>query len=68
MTTPPKLNGYYKWVALLLPFVLAAFAGFFVLKTDVRVVESNVNALEDKVEFHYQSIRHELAAIKEMIR
>ena len=68
MTTPPKLNGYYKWVALLLPIVLAAVAGFFVLKTDVRVVESNINALEDRVEFHYRLIRQELVEIKELIK
>ena len=68
MTIPSKFNGYFKWIALLLPFVLAAFAGFFVLKTDVRVVESNIEALEDKVEVQYQSILRELVTIKDMIR
>ena len=63
-----KLNGYFKWLALLLTIGLSGAGAFFVLKTDVRVVEANVKALESRMEMQYQNILRELAAIKEMVR
>ena len=63
-----KLNGYFKWVALLLSIGLGGTGAFFVLKTDVRVVEANVKALESRMEMQYQNILRELDAIKEMVR
>ena len=63
-----KLNGYFKWVALLLSIGLGGAGAFFVLKTDVRVVEANVRALESRVEIQYQAILRELETIKDMMR
>ena len=63
-----KLNGYFKWVVLLLPFVVAGPVGFFNVKSDVREVESSVQALESRVELQYQNILRELDTIKEMVR
>ena len=63
----PKANGY-KWVALLLPILLGAVVAFFAVKSDVRVVEANVVALEDRVEMQYRNILRELDTIKDMIR
>ena len=63
-----KLNGYFKWIAVLLSIGLSGTGAFFVLKTDVRVVEANVKALESRMEMQYQNILRELDAIKEMVR
>ena len=68
MTTPTRVNGYFKWVVLLLPIVLAALVGFFNVKSDVRDVETSVMALEDRVELQYKTILRELDAIKDMVR
>ena len=69
MTTPTRVNGgYFKWVVLLLPIVLAALVGFFNVKSDVRVVEASVVALEGRVEIQYQAILRELETIKDMMR
>ena len=68
MTTPTRANGYFKWVVLLLPIVLAALVGFFNVKSDVRVVEASVVALEGRVEIQYQAILRELETIKDMMR
>ena len=68
MATPIKLNGYFKWVVLLLPFFVAALVGFFNVKSDVRDVETNVGALEDRVEMQYRNILRELDTIKDMVR
>ena len=63
-----KLNGYFKWVALLLSIGLSGTGAFFILKTDVRVVEANVRALESRMEMQYRNILRELDTIKEMVR
>ena len=68
MGQPVKVNGYFKWVVLLLPIVLAALVGFFNVKSDVRVVEASVVALEGRVEIQYQAILRELETIKDMMR
>lgn len=68
MAPPIRGNGYFKWVVLLLPFVVAGLVGFFAVKSDVRVVESSVQALESQVALQYQNILRELDTIKEMIR
>ena len=67
MATPVKANGY-KWVALLLPILLGAVVAFFAVKSDVRVVEANVVALEDRMEMQYRNILRELDTIKDKIR
>ena len=56
-----RLNGSFKWVALLLPFILAGLAAFFHLKGDVK-------ALETKVDIQYQNILRELDTIKDLVR
>lgn len=63
-----KLNGYFKWVALLLSIGLSGAGAFFVLKSDVRVVEANIEALEDRVDVQYQAILRELKFIRERVR
>ncbi|KKN37997.1 hypothetical protein LCGC14_0757620 [marine sediment metagenome] len=63
-----KLNGYFKWVALLLSIGLSGAGAFFVLKSDVRVVEANIEALADKVDVQYQAILRELKFIRERVR
>ena len=68
MAPPVRANGYFKWVVLLLPIVLAALVGFFNVKSDVRVVEASVVALEGRVEIQYQAILRELETIKDMMR
>ena len=66
--TNPKTNGYFKWVALFLTVGLGGIGAFYHLKGSVRVVEANVEALEDKVEAQYQNILRELDTIKDMVR
>ena len=69
MAPPVRVNGgYFKWVVLLLPIVLAALVGFFNVKSDVRVVEASVMALEGRVEVQYQAILRELETIKDFLR
>ncbi len=63
-----KLNGHFKWIALLLSIGLSGAGAFFVLKSDVRVVEANIEALEDKVDVQYQAILRELKFIRERVR
>lgn len=63
-----KLNGYFKWIALVLSIGLSGTGAFFVLKTDVRVVETKVEALKDRMEMQYQTILRELETIKDMMR
>ena len=63
-----KLNGYFKWIALVLTIGLSGAGAFFILKTDVRVVEANVRALESRMEMQYRNILRELDTIKEMVR
>lgn len=63
-----KLNGYFKWIALVLTIGLSGTGAFFVLKTDVRVVEANVKSLESRMEMQYQTILRELETIKDMMR
>jgi hypothetical protein len=59
--TIPRINGAFKWVALLLPFVVAGALGLFKLNGDVQV-------LETKVDVQYQAILRELNTIKGMVR
>ena len=63
-----RLNGYFKWVALFLTIGLGGIGAFYHLKGSVRVVESNIEALEDKMNVQYQNILRELDTIKSMVR
>jgi len=56
-----KLNGYFKWIVLLLPLILGAAAGFM-------RHEAKLKSLETKVDVQYQAILRELTDIKDMVR
>ena len=61
-------DGLFRWAVLFIPAILGGIGGFFHLKSDVRVVKSSVEALEDKVEVQYKAILRELTDIKDMVR
>ncbi len=56
-----RLNGAFKWAALLLPIVVAGAIALVNLKGDVQ-------ALETKVDVQYQAILRELNTIKTLVR
>jgi hypothetical protein len=60
-------DGLVQWAYLFVPTVLGGIGAFFHLKGDVRVVKSNVTALEDRMDLQYKAILRELTDIKNLI-
>ena len=67
MDRPIKINGF-KWVALFVSLGVGGLGAFYHLKGSVRVVESNIQALESKIEMQYYNILRELDTIKALIK
>ena len=63
-----KLNGYFKWIALMLSIAIPVAVTLVNVYSDMRVVEASVIAHEKKVDVQYEAILRELKFIKEMVR
>ena len=63
-----RLNGYFKWVALVLSIGVPITIALVNVYSDVRVVEESVQGLESKMDMQYENILRELDTIKSMVR